>query len=205
MAEQEMRFRQNIAYRIEDAITPLNPRVRAFALRMAAIFPGEYNLGQVCSVWYYLKERWSYVSDPRGADYFAPASESIESNLSGDCDDFAILMASSIEAIGGSARIIVAYGKQGAHAYCEVFASRNPNTIRELVDNLVSIDTYRQDSEDSLVKPQDSSYKIYFHRDKSGYWLNLDYSSRYPGGPLFPSYFEMAVYPDGRWEVIKGN
>ena len=43
---------------------------------------------------------WVYVNDPAGTDYYAKASESLRL-LRGDCDDYAILMASLIESIGG--------------------------------------------------------------------------------------------------------
>jgi len=201
--DQEMKFREQTAYRIKEAITPLDPKVRTFALRMAGIFPGPYNFGQVCAVWYYLKDRWRYVNDPRDMDYFAPAFESIESNLSGDCDDFAVLMASAIEAIGGSSRVVVAYGKRGSHAYCEVFTSDDPERLRRLIDSLADTEAYIHALEGYSSNLKDRSYRLYFHRDAKGWWLNLDYSAVYPGGPIFPAYFEMAVYPDGNYEILK--
>ncbi len=191
------------AFTIKEAVTPLHPKVRAFALRMAGLFPGEYNFGQVCAIWYYLKNNWRYVSDPRGFDYFAPAFESIESGLSGDCDDFAILMASSIEAIGGSARVVLSYAQEKAHAYCEVYVSDDGRRIETLVEELAVIDAYRDILGDYPAKLKSGIYKIHFHRDAQGYWLNLDYSADYPGGPFFAAAFEVAIYPDGRWETIK--
>lgn len=203
LVQEEARIRDRIAFSIQQAVTPMSPKVRAFALRMAGLFPGEYNFGQVCSIWYYLKKNWHYVNDPRAFDYFAPAFESIEAGLSGDCDDFAILMASCIEAIGGNARIILSYDKTTAHAYCEVYASDNPAEIQRFVTDLAVLDSHRELLGGYSAKLKTGSYKIHFHRDQQGYWLNLDYSADYPGGPFPHSVFEIAVYPDGRWEVVK--
>ncbi|MFH1076428.1 MAG: transglutaminase family protein, partial [Pseudomonadota bacterium] len=183
VAQEEARIKKRIASSIQQAITPMDPKVRAFALRMVGLFPGEYNFGQVCVVWDYMKKNWRYVSDPRAFDYFAPAFESIDAGLSGDCDDFAILMASCIEAIGGNARIVLSYNKTTAHAYCEVFASDSPEQIQKLASEASDL----------------GAKSIYFHRDRQGYWLNLDYSSDYPGGPFPHSVFEIVVYPDGQW------
>jgi transglutaminase-like putative cysteine protease len=120
---------EEIILNIKNAITPSHPKVRTFALRLARNFPGEYNVGQVCAIWYYVKKNWKYVNDPRGMEYFAPAYESIEAGLSGDCDDFAILLASLIEAIGGSSRVILAQGSQIGHAYCEVYIGKDPKKL----------------------------------------------------------------------------
>ena len=60
----------------------------------------------------YLKNNWHYVGDQDPTANFNYASETINRGKSagysgvGDCDDFACVMASMIEAIGGSARII---------------------------------------------------------------------------------------------------
>ncbi len=189
-AEQEARIRERIASSVQQAIDPLHPKVRAFALRMAGLSPGEYNIGQVCAVWHYLKENWRYVSDPRAFDYFAPAFESIEAGLSGDCDDFAILMASCIEAIGGDARIVLSYDRTSAHAYCEVYMADDPAHVQGLVADLAVLDDNSR------------AASIHFHKERQGYWLNLDYSADYPGGPFPRSLLEIAVYPDGRWEIL---
>ncbi|HAJ57484.1 MAG TPA: hypothetical protein DCL35_06915 [Candidatus Omnitrophica bacterium] len=186
---EERRWDQ-AAFSIKEAITPLHPKVRAFALRMAGLSSGEYNFGQVSAIWSYLKGNWNYANDPRGFEYFAPAFESVEANLTGDCDDFAILMASSIEAIGGSARVVLAYAKDSAHAYCEVYVSDNPEHARGIVEELAIIENYKG---------------VHFHKDQQGYWLNLDYSAAYPGGPFAPALFEVAVYPNGEWTVISGQ
>ena len=63
---------------------------------------------------------WKYVNDPKGFEYFSPASETIKLKLSGDCDDFAIVMAATLQAIGANTRVVMAYGEKSGHAYAEV-------------------------------------------------------------------------------------
>ncbi len=110
-------------------IEPAHPFVRDAALLMVAKFsvpedspgPGGPTINQICSIYSYLKngdyppiKGWIYVNDPRGSDYFNYANESVsigdrsDCTGAGDCDDFAILMASLVESIGGTTRIILA-------------------------------------------------------------------------------------------------
>jgi hypothetical protein len=52
-------------------------------------------------------------------EYLAKALETIESELTGDCDDFATLIATFILSIGGEIRVTIASGPDGGHAYTE--------------------------------------------------------------------------------------
>jgi len=187
------------AKKVKDAITPAHPTVRTFALRLAREFPGNYNIGQVCAIWYYLKKNWRYVNDPRGIEYFAPANESIDAKLSGDCDDFAILMASLIEAIGGSSRIILAFGPQGGHAYCEVCVGQNPQQVQTIINNIAKIHPNYRILDSLKTFLSGKGYSFSYHRGPDGYWLNLDWTAEHPGGPFFPATWGIVVYPDGRW------
>ena len=66
---------------------------------------------------------WKYVSDPGVAwgDYVSPARRSLALGLAGDCDDFAVMVASCEEAIGGKARIVHGYTAKEAHAWAELW------------------------------------------------------------------------------------
>ncbi len=176
------------AQKISEAIEPTNPIVRSYALQLAAKFPGEYNVPQICSIWYHLKENWRYVSDPRTKEYLAPASETIKVGLAGDCDDFAILMASLIEAIGGRARIILTMAAEPSdHAYCEVYIG-NGEVERKKVFQ-------------SIAGHLDRTLTFYARQDENAdYWVNLDWWADYPAGPYFKAQYEIYTYPDGTWE-----
>ena len=74
---------------------------------------GNYNLAQVCDIWEYCYKNWIYINDPNGEDYFSPASNTIKIGLKGDCDDYAILIAALVQAIGGTSRVVTASDEQG--------------------------------------------------------------------------------------------
>jgi hypothetical protein len=90
---------------------------------------GSCTIDQICYLYDYLTKSWRYIADPRCKDYFQYANETLQHGKkskptcagAGDCDDFAILMASMVESIGGTTRIILAYGPLGGHAYAEVY------------------------------------------------------------------------------------
>ena len=189
-----------IAKACAQAVDYANPDTRDYAVRLATFeCPGEYNICQICTIYDYLYKNWRYVSDPNGFEYFSPASRTIKANLAGDCDDYAVLMAAMIAAIGGGTRIILAWNNDGGHAYAEVYmggekdlkihAEYIRDRYRSFLDKLFGID---------VVGP------IYYHRERSGEcWLNLDWSSKYPGGPFFETTREIAVSLDGMYKVIK--
>lgn len=156
-----------------------DPSTRETAVVLAAKYPGDRTIEQICSVYKYLKEGWRYVSDPSGIDYYQSASESIRIGEkadcagAGDCDDFAILMSALIESIGGTARIVLAYNQSDGHAYTEVYLGR-----------------IGQDQAEQIVEWLKQKYnvgEIYTHidSDTEEVWLNLDWSSNHPGGPFY--------------------
>lgn len=81
-------------------VEPDNHDIRHVALLLAGKHPGDYTIEQVDCIYSYLNggdgatKGWSYVRDPRGMDYFANASESLNTgkeigcSVIGDCDDF---------------------------------------------------------------------------------------------------------------------
>ncbi len=143
---------------------------------------------QICDIYDYLRDGdpkkgmhgWKYVSDPSGEESFQNASDTLqmgdEGHRSGvgDCDDYAILMSSLIESIGGSTMIILAEkdGK-GAHMYSEVYLGR----FGEDDENVAKIIKWlkgKYDRNNIAVEPLPQTRE---------YWLNLDWNSTYPGGP----------------------
>ena len=108
---------------IKNAMDYTNPVTRNFALSLIdSSHSGSKNFGQICDMWDYIHDDWTYVSDPSDSEYFAKASETIESGLKGDCDDFALLVGSVVQATGGHSRIIAARSSDGidGHAYPEI-------------------------------------------------------------------------------------
>ena len=179
---------EEIAQRISSAITPMDPDVRYLAVKLAQRYPGPYNIGQVCAIWLQVKNKWKYTDDPRGQEYFASGSETFRT-VGGDCDDFAIFIASLVESIGGTTRIVLGYNKISGHAYPEVYMAKTQSDAKAFTEALGQL----------FGTPRGTSY--FYHKAKNGYWLNLDWSANHPGGPFFKATREVYVYPDGRWHL----
>lgn len=150
------------------------PYTRNFAVQLAGRSSGSKEFKQICEIFDYCYNKWHYVNDPAGQEYVARASESIHNNLSGDCDDYAVLMASCMLAIGFEPSIITAYRGDGSgHAYAEVCISQfNENDILKVVKSRF---------------PQYTISSLHTSNHDGKKWLNLDWQAGYPGGPYWSS------------------
>jgi tetratricopeptide (TPR) repeat protein len=186
-----------LKYLVDKCVDYDNPLVRHTALVIASRSPGEYTIEQICQIYNYMKNEdpltngWSYVQDPRERDYYQSASETLKIGKeagcvgAGDCDDFAILMAALIEAIGGTTRIVLAYGPSGSHAYTEVYLGQLDDQSGRITDLI------------GWLKQEYNTDNILIHADKktNAIWLNLDWGPEnkssielyHPGGPVFPA------------------
>lgn len=170
-----------------------NDQVRDEGLSLAGSISGAQRIDQVCSVYNYMVGNWTFVSDWKGLDLFQYSnytlkkSGEIGSAGKGDCDDFSILLASLVESIGGTPRIIFAYSPDGGHAYTEVYLGKKDD--RDVERMLRWLRTaYRVDN-------------LYVHEDsESGdLWLNMDWwkepgGANHPGGPFFEAETHIPVY-----------
>lgn len=162
--------------KILKAIEYNNPKVRNFAVNATTKhfrdIRGYQKYRQVIQCFAVFKEiqsNWNYVNDPKGREYIATASESLQ-HFSGDCDDHAILMAAAIRAIGGTPRLI----HTQAHIYPEM-----------LIGSKSDLETVNYLIREVLFVEESKHKEIYYHIDERGQiWLNLDYTAKYPGGPF---------------------
>ena len=162
--------------KIKDAVNFTNPKVRNFSLYATTKHfkdikghSKDRKLIQYFAVFKEIKKRWNYVNDPKGREYIASASESLQ-HFSGDCDDHAILMSACIKAIGGTPRII----HTGGHMYPEM-----------LIGNKNDLETAIYLIKEVLFIEESKNQEIHYHIDERGkIWLNLDYTATYPGGPF---------------------
>lgn len=198
---QERSIRRRIAPQVQGAIDPTNPVTRNAAVRVAAQDEGPFRVEQVARIWSHVRGRWAYANDPRGDEYFGRASETI-SNLTedgkyaGDCDDFAILLAAMMEAVGGEARIVMLDGEQGGHAYAEVCLHEEPQQVAQRLAV-----HYRRNWDEYMGRQRLTN--IHFRSStECPVWLNLDWNARVPGGPYGREYWAVAIYPDGRTETL---
>lgn len=151
-----------------------NETVRNFAAQVAGNSPGNFNISQVCDLFDHCYKNWKYVNDPRTTEYVSKASETIKNELNGDCDDFAVLLCSTILAVGGEARVNYAWGPEGGHAFTEVnLGKESDDILAEYIGNRYSTINI-------------GGSQIYGKRDKEGnIWLNLDWWAENPGGEYF--------------------
>lgn len=182
---------QNVA--MLDEVCDYNlPYTKAFANDLAGKSPGNFNPGQICEIFCYCLNNWRYVNDPKGQEYVAKASESIAGNLCGDCDDFAVLMATCMLSVGGEVTITTGFNPDSGHAYAEV-------DIASFKD--VMLDAVRKRF------PQYTITMLNTREDGSHLWLNLDWQASYPGGPYWKC-AEKDVYEfdtsTGKW-LWKGS
>ena len=162
------------------------PYTKQFANSLAAKSSGPFNPGQICEIFEYCYNKWRYVNDPKDKEYVASASESIEGSLIGDCDDFSVLIASCILAVGGRACINIGQTETSAHAFTEV-----------------DISQFDESSVLNTIKSHFSQYNITSlatRRDGDRLWMNLDWQAAYPGGRYWQcSERESYPYEDGQW------
>lgn len=143
--------------------------VRSKAAEIASQSDGNFNIGQVCDIFDYCYDNWKYVNDPNRGDLYQKASNTISNGLTGDCDDFAILMASMMLAIGGDARVNVAYTSDSGHAYTELNIGKDINEIANYIRARYGF-----------------SGSVWYRTDsKKNCWLNLDWQAQHPGGEYY--------------------
>jgi transglutaminase-like putative cysteine protease len=145
---------------VNEKIDPYDVQVRTMAAASAKKYPGQYNIYQLCYLFDDTKETIQYVSDPRGKDLWSTPSETITVGA-GDCDDYAILLASLIEAIGGTSRVYLT----DTHAFAAVYIGNDTEIIADAIGEYYG------------------PVPIYYTTDEYGCWLMMDpTSSIYAGG-----------------------
>lgn len=162
--------------KIIDAVNFDSPKVRNFALMATTKhftnvkgFREYRRIIQCFAVFTEVRNRWNYVNDPKGQEYIAHASESLQ-HFSGDCDDHAILMSALVRAVGGTPRII----HTGGHLYPEM-----------LIGNKADLENINYLIKEVLFVEESRGKEVHYHIDERGQiWLNLDYTAKYPGGPF---------------------
>ncbi|MEX1190493.1 MAG: transglutaminase domain-containing protein [Brumimicrobium sp.] len=174
---------------LRSAIDYNNPIVVQFARNIATTNFQEYKglirdtrVIQYFSIFKEIKARWVYVYDPKGEDYYSKASENINSlthnnRFKGDCDDYSILVAACIRAIGGEVRLIRTRitqpnGTSIGHMYPEVKIGD-----KKELDNIAHL------IKTVLFPNEVGDNPIRYYQDSKGYvWLNFDYNDDFPGG-----------------------
>lgn len=193
---EEASIRAHSREEVVNAIDPQDPVTRNYAARVASETDGPFSVEQVARIWSHVRGKWRYVNDPRGSEYFARAAETIENEFVGDCDDFAIVLASMVEAIGGEARIVMMGGPEGGHAYSEVCLPLEADEARTRLTR-----HYRTVRDPNLGRQQVRDFN-FRHDATCPVWLNLDWNAGVPGGAYETETWAVAIYPDGRTQTL---
>lgn len=156
---------------LQSKVDSQDSMVRNFAVRHSLDYFDEYHtkygpMVRQLSLFKYINSQFKYVSDSQRDEYFATARETIQNGMGGDCDDHTILMVSSLKAIGGHCRMVLTEG----HLYPELYAGdeKSFERMQQAIIHLFG---------DQAID------NIYYHEQNGQYWINLDYTAKYPGGP----------------------
>ncbi len=165
---------------IENKLDLGNANIGQTAVTMARDYPGEFSINQVGAIYNSLVQGWSYYSDPSFRESYKNANLSLQDGVRagtvgvGNCDDFAILIASLIESLGGSTRIIFAQDEETGqgHAYAEAYLGQKDDPRLAELENWIKGEFGK-------------SFIPGMRFEDEEVWINLDYNSSYIGGPFF--------------------
>lgn len=164
---------------LEKAVDYGDPLTRNFALSLASQSPGDYSYRQVCAIYDHVRRNWKYTAVTERQGVFGKASESIKNGLTGDGNDFAILMCALVKALGGATRMVLVKDANRDRIYTEVLTGTQSEEVRRGLLELY----------------QSTASEIHFRNDANGSWINLDWFSKYPGGLYLNSAFESVYIP----------
>jgi len=185
---------------IRAAINETNPLVKEKANVFAVAnfkdyqysFPSKKVL-HCFSIFKEVNDRWNYVYDPQGPDYYSKTSQTLEQMkdddlLKGDCDDYSILMAGLMKAVGAEVRLvrteIYDEDRTIGHLYPElkIGDEKDLERIAYFIQN-------------ELFIKESKGKNIFYYIDGDGaVWLNMDYNDDYPGGP-YQSMVRKSILP----------
>ena len=111
-----------------DKFDPTEIDVRIAAAEAISKHPGAYSANQVLDIYDWVHENIIYQNVPVNLTYEPYAPQETLLTKSGDCKNQAVLIASMIEAIGGSARILMI--PECNHAFAEVYIGDNSTKDR---------------------------------------------------------------------------
>jgi predicted transglutaminase-like cysteine proteinase len=112
-----------------------------------------YSIQAVADAFDWVRDHIVYTNDPN--DYWQSATETL-SWRTGDCEDYAILLASMIDQMGGNARVNIIDG----HAFATVFVGSDASVIGNVTEAISS--HYQTD------------VPVHFLNDTTGYWMVID-------------------------------
>jgi len=161
----------------------MGPAPRELVDDVMGAAPGGYSVLQIAAAFDAVKSSVQYASETEGRDEWQSPMATYRSGA-GDCEDYAVLLCSVIDDLGGTARVNVVDG----HAFASVLVAVDAAGLDAANASLAS--WYGSDAVDAK-----------YMQDALGFWLVLDASaSAYAGG--LPA---QAALTDGGWTVLGGH
>jgi hypothetical protein len=138
--------------------------VLAAAAEATAGMGAGFDIGRACAIFDYLAAVINYTEDPGGDKWYSP--ERTLEKRTGDCEDYAILLASMVKSQGGSARVYLT----ADHAFAAVYIGNSSSDL----DNATA------DVRGHYRTP----VQVHALADRTGFWVVADpLGSFYLGGP----------------------
>jgi hypothetical protein len=155
---------------------------------------GDASHRQVAELHRFVNDTITYVPDPNATNYIAPPDETLATEA-GDCDCQATLVASLVEAIGVSTRLVRCQSTDGSwHALAEVYMADSTNDTQ-------SVDSELTDYYDSIGYPYET-YTYGYEISDGEFWYPADTAmGRYVGDieQLSNNGYVHGPHPDGSW------
>lgn len=166
--------------KIKERINVEDPVTQNFYNSLTSNVSNEPSIIKIAYIHNYLATKWNYLENSDNKTSNKKASEIIQNNLTGNDEDFSILIASIIKSMGERARIVLGHNNSEEHTYAEVYLSSDKEKALSLINELIKFET--------INFGIDSQNITHYRVDGNGeYWLNLDNSSSYPGGIYYHS------------------
>jgi hypothetical protein len=147
--------RINPAYFFDKANKLMNskdPAVLQKADDILARFPGAFSIFQAAAAFDFVHANITYKAEPSGQDHWQSPAETLNL-LTGDCEDYTLLLAAMITALGGTTRFHV----ETDHAFLSVY-----------------VGTDLQAATDALSRYYNTGVHPAPFSDRFGYWLSAD-------------------------------
>ncbi len=145
--------------KVEKLVDPDNPTVQSIKTEIQSKWGDNYTTAHVAAAFDYVYDHIKYSPEPEGADHWQSVAETLKKG-EGDCEDHAILLASIIDALGGTTRMCVISN----HAFATVYFG---GTEEEAMKNWDAVKTYYGFND--TVAPVHPAFIV-----ADGYWLSVD-------------------------------
>ncbi|MDD4307830.1 MAG: RING finger protein [Thermoplasmata archaeon] len=115
----------------------------------------DFDIGKACAIFDYLDRNLNYTTDANDGDIWYSPEETL-SEMAGDCEDYALLLASMVHSAGGTSRIYLT----ADHAFAAVYVG---NTEAEMENASSDVRAYYR-----------TGIETEFFHDDFGYWMVAD-------------------------------